>query len=157
MIVQPLTIHPLLHVVEHMRSRDRQEALMLSPGLSMIEWAHNVLDSGGDNFVFATNDGEPVMAGGWVKDKTADGVRWSWLVGTPKLPVLGAALHRFAVRMHDAMEADGVRRFLTLCLDDSNAAASRWLERLGYQQQPETITCAKGRLVAWMREGAAHG
>lgn len=152
MIVQPLTIHPLLHIVQHLRSRDLGECLALHPQMGVVEWAHLALEAPGDSFVLAMPDGEPVGAGGFNVFEDQPGVRWTWLIGTERVGLLGSYLHRFAVRVHDAMIADGTRLFRTLCLDDGNPTAFRWLERLGYQRGESGLYGSRRvPMVTWER------
>jgi hypothetical protein len=129
MLIAPLSRKPLLHVVAHLRERDQRECLS-GKCASLEQWTDGVLSADGDHFIFASNDGEPIAAGGW--SRLATGRRYAWFVGTEKISSIGVDLHRFGKRMEKAM-VDAGCRLVTFCLADGFTPAYTWLERLGYQ------------------------
>lgn len=133
MIARPLRIHELLHVVEHLRSRDAEEISCTRADDDLVSWANDVIGLKGNHFIFGNNGGEPIAAGGWTNTPTRHAVQ-SWLVATDKLRSISDGLHRFALRAHKALARDGVRRFVTIGLVGYEDGC-RWLKHLGYVQE----------------------
>lgn len=133
MLAAPLRIHGLLHVVEHMRARDREEILCVRKDGDLVEWANDAINFRGNHFLFASDAGEPIAAGGWTEGEVGHVVQ-SWLVATDKIRSIADGLHRFALRAHLALARDGIKRFQTFGLVGYEDGC-RWLKRLGYQQE----------------------
>lgn len=158
MIVQPLTERPLLHVCANLRDRDRAECLVADPSEPIERFAARLLTRPGHNFVLADDEGEPLAACGWLHCDQP-GVFWSWLVATPQVRRIGRSMHAFGLRVHAALFGDGARGVITTCLighpdQEGEAAAVRWLERLGYQRNDQVnLGGALGeKLAIWSRK-----
>ncbi len=156
MIVLPLSERPLQHVLEHLRERDRAELLVSGGTLDGVK--EHLLRSGGNNFVFADDQGEPIAAGGWLPS-AQPGVLWSWFVATPQLKRIGRSLHAFGLRMHAAFFGDGIRGIVTVCLlahadQPAERDAVRWLERLGYSLNRDVVLHGDNNqaLAVWIRK-----
>lgn len=144
MLVRPLTIHPLLHIVEHLRPDDLSAIIATSDDGTPIEWANEVTDAHGQQFIALADDGEPVAAFGFISTLVRH-VMSTWFVATPRISDIGLSLHRFAIRSHKAMAGDGVRRFETqnpFEFARPGCVQRRWLDRLGYH--PEGVHRGRG-------------
>lgn len=133
MIAAPLRIHPLLHIVGHIRPRDAQEILAVRRDHDLVEWANEAVNFPGNHFIFASDAGEPIAAGGWIDGPVSHAVQ-SWLIATDRIGSIADGLHRFAVRSHRALVGVGVKRFCTIGVVGYEDGC-RWLKHLGYVQE----------------------
>jgi hypothetical protein len=131
MIALPLTYPRVLEVVRDIRARDRREICALSPHEDLDRWARDIARMPGSFFVFGTDLGEMIAAGGWAR--VGPGWCASWLVATPRIQEIGMQLHQFAVRAHRRIARQGYDRIETTRLGDDDETSQRWLRRLGYR------------------------
>ncbi len=139
------------HVTRNLRAEDIEEVMALEPAGDLFDEVREKIQTPGSIvYVFATDDGEPAVLGGFLPGPA----RWvcnSFLLATPRIAELGSSLAVAALRMHRILDGGGVTRIQTavrLRGDHFDAKARRFLRFLGYEEE--------GVLRAFGRNGESY-